>query len=66
MTKSELVKRLAARHVHIQARLIEDAVKEMLEHMATTLIKGERIEIRSFGSFLFTSWTKNWPQPKNW
>ena len=29
----------------------EDAVKEMLEHMASTLAQGERIEIRGFGSF---------------
>ena len=27
------------------------AVKEMLEHMASTLAQGERIEIRGFGSF---------------
>ena len=36
---------------HIPAKAVEDAVKEMLEHMASTLAQGERIEIRGFGSF---------------
>ena len=51
MTKSELIERLAGQHTHIPAKVVEDAVKEMLEHMATTLAQGERIEIRGFGSF---------------
>jgi len=51
MTKSELIERLAGQHAHIPAKVVEDAVKEMLEHMATTLASGERIEIRGFGSF---------------
>ncbi|AIN47167.1 integration host factor subunit beta [Candidatus Palibaumannia cicadellinicola] len=49
MTKSELIERLASKH--LQTKLVEEAVKEMLEHMATTLASGERIEIRGFGSF---------------
>ncbi|MCR3756105.1 MAG: integration host factor subunit beta [Sodalis sp. Psp] len=51
MTKSELIERLASQNVHIQAKVVEDSVKEILEHMATTLATGERIEIRGFGSF---------------
>ncbi|MGY3012695.1 integration host factor beta subunit [Ewingella americana] len=51
MTKSELIERLAGQHSHVPAKAIEDAVKEMLEHMAATLADGERIEIRGFGSF---------------
>ncbi|VDZ83945.1 Integration host factor subunit beta [Kluyvera intermedia] len=51
MTKSELIERLASQQSHIPAKAVEDAVKEMLEHMATTLAEGERIEIRGFGSF---------------
>lgn len=54
MTKSELIERLASQQPHIPAKAVEDAVKEMLEHMATTLARGERIEIRGFGSFLCT------------
>ena len=51
MTKSELIERLASQQSHIPAKVVEDAVKEMLEHMASTLAQGERIEIRGFGSF---------------
>ena len=51
MTKSELIERLASQQPHLPAKAVEDAVKEMLEHMATTLADGERIEIRGFGSF---------------
>ncbi|MXP56131.1 integration host factor subunit beta [Pantoea sp. Mhis] len=51
MTKSELIERLSSKHPHISAKIVEDAVKEMLEYMVTTLAQGERIEIRGFGSF---------------
>ncbi len=37
MTKSELIERLATQQSHIPLRQFEDAVKEMLEHMASTL-----------------------------
>ncbi|MBN9931399.1 HU family DNA-binding protein, partial [Pantoea agglomerans] len=40
-TKSELIERLAGQHTHIPAKVVEDAVKEMLEHMATTLAQGD-------------------------
>ncbi len=55
MTKSELIERLATQQSHIPAKTVEDAVKEMLEHMASTLAQGERIEIRGFGSFSCTT-----------
>ena len=51
MTKSELIESLAEMMEHVQARDIEIAVKELLEQMVQTLQKGERIEIRGFGSF---------------
>ena len=51
MTKSELIERLADQARHIQAKELELAIKELLEQMAQTLQKGERIEIRRFGSF---------------
>lgn len=51
MTKSELIERLASQQPHLLTKAVEDAVKEMLEHMAVTLEGGERIEIRGFGSF---------------
>jgi len=51
MTKSQLIERLADRARHIPAKEVETAIKELLEQMAQTLQRGERIEIRGFGSF---------------
>ncbi len=51
MTKSELIERLADKLNHLAAKDVEHAIKEILEMMAHTLSKGERIEIRGFGSF---------------
>lgn len=51
MTKSELIDRLANKSRHIQAKDVEDAVKDILEQMAHSLQEGQRIEIRGFGSF---------------
>ena len=51
MTKSELIERLADKLNHLAAKDVEQAIKEILEMMAQTLSKGERIEIRGFGSF---------------
>lgn len=55
MTKSELIERLAGLQSHLSAKTVEEAVKEMLDHMADTLADGERIEVRGFGSFLYTT-----------
>ncbi|MGL4601592.1 MAG: integration host factor subunit beta [Plesiomonas sp.] len=51
MTKSELIERLTTQQSHLSAKVVEDAIKEMLDHMGDTLANGERIEIRGFGSF---------------
>ncbi|WP_440877295.1 integration host factor subunit beta [Thalassotalea sp. PLHSN55] len=51
MTKSELIERLADKLSHLSAKDVELAIKEILEMMAQTLSKGDRIEIRGFGSF---------------
>jgi len=51
MTKSELIERLADKLNHLSAKEVEQAIKEILEMMAQTLSKGDRIEIRGFGSF---------------
>ena len=51
MTKSELIEKLAEKLSHIPAKDVELAIKEILEMMAQSLSKGERIEIRGFGSF---------------
>ncbi len=51
MTKSELIERITARQSQLNVKDVELAVKALLEHMATTLSSGRRIEIRGFGSF---------------
>ncbi len=51
MTKSELIARLAERHPHLVAADAELAVKTIIDAMVNTLVGGERIEIRGFGSF---------------
>jgi integration host factor subunit beta len=51
MTKSELIEKLAEQHTNIQARDVEDAVKEVIEQMSDSLSGSDRIEIRGFGSF---------------
>ena len=51
MTKSELIRKLAAQQEHLSPRDIDQSVKLMLELLATALSQGERIEIRGFGSF---------------
>jgi len=51
MTKSELIQTLSDRHTPLKPKDAELAVKAMLDAMAEALAKGQRIEIRGFGSF---------------
>jgi integration host factor subunit beta len=51
MTKSELIARLAQRFPQLVAKDADLAVKMILDAMSETLAKGDRIEIRGFGSF---------------
>jgi len=51
MTKSELIENLAQKQSQLPHRDVEFAVKTLIEQMAQSLARGERIEIRGFGSF---------------
>jgi len=51
MTKSELIEKLTDKLPHLSVRDVEQSIKEILELMADSLAKGDRIEIRGFGSF---------------
>ena len=57
MTKSELMARLAEQFVEknestvLQSKDIEYSVKGLVDTMTRALAKGQRIEIRGFGSF---------------
>ena len=51
MTKSELIEKLTVSQSQRTAKDMELAVKMILDQMADSLARGERIEIRGFGSF---------------
>lgn len=51
MIKSELIANLAAKMTHLSEKQVSDSVRHILHLMSHTLIEGERIEIRGFGSF---------------
>ena len=51
MTKSDLIARLAERFPQLVAKDADFAVKMILDAMSEALSKGDRIEIRGFGSF---------------
>jgi len=50
-TRSDLVEELAAKFVQLTHQDAEFAVKAILEAMNHALVRGQRIEIRGFGSF---------------
>jgi integration host factor subunit beta len=51
MTKSDLIARLAERFPQLVAKDADFAVKMILDALTSALVKGDRIEIRGFGSF---------------
>lgn len=51
MTKSELIVRLSGRFPQLIAKDADYAVKMILDAMTDALARGDRIEIRGFGSF---------------
>lgn len=51
MTKSDLIEKLASKHLQLTAKDVELAIKDILEQMTQTLSQGDRIEVRGFGSF---------------
>ena len=51
MTRSDLITQLAAAHPRLTAKDIDLVVKAVLDTLCNTLAKGDRIEIRGFGSF---------------
>ena len=54
MTRSDLIEELAARFHQLTQRDAEQAVKTILEAIEDSLVRGQRIEIRGFGSFTIT------------
>jgi len=51
MVKSEMVQALNRKMPYFQEKDVESALNCMVNQMVDALVKGERIEIRGFGSF---------------
>jgi integration host factor subunit beta len=51
MTRSELIQLVSTKQSQLSYKETESAVKYIFDHMAESLGKGCRIEIRGFGSF---------------
>lgn len=51
MTRSELIQIVSGKQSQLSSKEIEMAVKFIFDQMAESLGKGQRIEIRGFGSF---------------
>ena len=51
MTKSELIELISRKQQHLPAKDVELAVKHLLGLMSDSLSRGQRIEIRGYGSF---------------
>ena len=51
MTKSELIERFAKHYPHLVMKDAEVVVQTILDVMCNSLIDGQRVEIRGFGSF---------------
>ena len=60
MTRSELIARLAAHFPQLTAKDAELSAKAILEGMSESLARGDRIEIRGFGTFAL-----NYRPPRN-
>ncbi len=55
MTKSELIARVAGANPHLRFAEVERAVGTIFLEIAETLARGDRVELRSFGSFSTTT-----------
>ena len=51
MTRSGLIKRLAAANPQLYLRDIERIVDTVFEQIGSTLARGDRVELRGFGAF---------------
>ena len=51
MTRSDLIKRLAAANPHLYLRDVERIVSTVFEQIGSALARGHRVELRGFGVF---------------
>jgi integration host factor subunit beta len=55
MTKSDIIKKLSEKE-NIKRKIAEEVVETVFECMREALIKGDKVEIRSFGTFKVKSY----------
>ncbi len=66
MKKSQLINQLA-RNKHLSAKDAEIVVNTVFEEIAQSLERGQRVELRGFGSFgLKQRRARDGRNPKNW
>jgi len=51
MTKSELIVRLKQRQSHLSIEDVVTTTRHLIDHLSDALARGQRIEVRGFGSF---------------
>tara|TARA_B100000686_G_C16291065_1_gene713670 strand:- start:278 stop:562 length:285 start_codon:yes stop_codon:yes gene_type:complete len=51
MTKSELILTLAENNPHLYQRDVERIVSTVFDEISTALARGDRVELRGFGTF---------------
>lgn len=51
MNKSELIEKLIMQQPTIPPKVVDDAVREILEYISNALVNNQRVEVRGFGSF---------------
>jgi integration host factor subunit beta len=51
MIKSELVQRIAFQNPHLYQRDVDNIVDAILSEIVTTMVRGDRVELRGFGAF---------------
>ncbi len=51
VSKSQLIERISEQQKLLQKNDVELAVNNILQYMVRTLVDGDRVEIRGFGSF---------------
>jgi integration host factor subunit beta len=54
MIKSELVQRVLAQNPHLYLRDAEKVVSAVFEEITAALVRGDRVELRGFGTFSIT------------
>ncbi|WP_392565667.1 integration host factor subunit beta [Utexia brackfieldae] len=51
MNRSDLTEKLANWRTHLPVQVVDEAVRDIIEQMASAMERNDRVEIRGFGSF---------------